>query len=152
MADDKDLDKNPSPEDELQWEVFVDEKEYNLKGFLQMCIERRFHAAVQKCFQGKTGLAETDYWIHTDVGGTPRMESNRGAPDYCYDHPQNARIMGWSAHGSDCGGLPGMLDPAILQKLRDTFAVQAARYPDATHHGFFAKILNGQIHITHIRP
>lgn len=142
MADDKDLDTNSTTHEEGQWKVFPDSKKYELKGFLQMCIERRFHAAVQACFQEVTGLEETTYWIHTDVGGTPGMEDNDGAPNYCYEDPQNARIMGWSAHGSGCGGFPGMLDPAILDLLMETVERQAAEYPEARHFAFFAR--NGQ--------
>lgn len=132
-------DENPSPQEEGQWSVYVDSNNYQILGFLQMCIERRFHMALQERFQEATGLRSTDYWIHTDVGGSPKMEENVAAPDYCYAPPQNARIMGWSAHGSKCGGFGDADDDEIMDALRATLNEKPGLYPDATHLAFFAK-------------
>lgn len=148
MADDNDPKAptdTPSHEhavtqDADNWSVYVDANEYSILGFLQMCIERRFHVAVQERFKIETKLAETDYWIHTGVGGSPKMETqtHMEAPIYCYG--QGARIMGWSAHGSKCGGFrPGTPDPDILNALKETLNRNAKRYPDARHLGLFAK-------------
>jgi len=147
MADDKDPNlqtdshshENPAPQNEGDWSVFVDPNKYQALGFLQMCIEKRFHLAVQECFKKKTGLGDTDYWIHTDAGGSPNMESptHLVSPKYCYE--QGARIMGWSAHGSKCGGLPGVPDQDILNRLKETLVRNSTRYLDTWHLGFFAK-------------
>src|SRR5437016_9297253 len=70
-----------------------------LLGFLQLCADRRFHRCLQEQFQKDTGVnTPEDYWIHADAGGTPKMECQRTAPDYCY-YDKKVRLMGWSAHG-----------------------------------------------------
>jgi hypothetical protein len=159
MADDKDpnlqtdspLRESPAPQN---WSVFVDPNKYQALGFLQMCIEKRFHMAVQERFKEVTGLGDTDYWIHTDAGGSPNMESavHLVAPKYCYN--EGARIMGWSAHGSKCGGFPGRSDEYILNALRETLSRNSRRYSDTWHLGFFAREgpSAGEIEILVIEP
>ncbi len=89
-----------------------------LLGFLQLCADRRFHRCLQDQFQKDTGInSPEDYWIHADAGGTPKMECQRIAPDYCY-YDKGARLMGWSAHGDICGGFgPDVPDEVIQQAL-----------------------------------
>jgi hypothetical protein len=154
MADDND---ERLQKEEGIWSVFEDPNNYPPLGFLQMCIERRFHLAVQDRFMKETGLGETDYWIHTDAGGSPKMESevHLVAPNYCYAAPQRARIMGWSAHGSKCGGFPtGATDWEILKALQETLNKKPGMYPGARHLGFFAKEgqTGNQIEILLIEP
>ncbi|HST23873.1 MAG TPA: hypothetical protein VLR90_22385 [Blastocatellia bacterium] len=136
-------DENPSPQEEGQWSFFEDSNDYQLLGFLQMCIEKRFHSAVQGRFQQVAGLSATNYWIHTDIGGSPKMEENDAAPNYCYAWPRNARFMGWSAHGSGCGGFENEDDDYILNALRDTLNKKLILYPEARHVGLFAKVRPG---------
>ena len=120
------------------WSTVTDARHYETLGFLQLCIERRFHQAVQEKFQEVTGLESNQYWIHSDVAGTPQMEDQRRAPDYCRD--QGVRFMGWSAHGTGCGGYPpGTPDSIILQDLVVALNKKPALYPGIIHYGFFAK-------------
>src|SRR5215467_4823326 len=86
-------------------------------GFLQMCIDKRFHRIIQERFDAETGLTTQQYWLHADVGGSPGLaKKRREAPDYCYDNFPALRDMGWSAHGSKCGGFPGEDDEYILKR------------------------------------
>jgi hypothetical protein len=121
---------------EGDWSDMAEPNEYKSLGFLQMCIERRFHQAVQQRFQEVTRLKPTEYWIHTGVGGSPSMKDEHEAPDYC--KKEGAKVMGWSAHGSKCGGLPEHSDAEIRQLLKDTLRKKVARYRGLTHHAFFA--------------
>ena len=107
-------------------------------GFLQLCADRRFHRYIQEEFERDAGLKEpTDYWIHADAGGTPKMEERLVAPDYCYDK-KGVRLMGWSAHGDGCGGFgEEVKDKVIKRALLKTFKVQRKRYKDARHFCYF---------------
>ena len=75
------------------------------RGFLQLCADRRFHILIQQEFKKDAGLtSREDYWIHADAGGTPKMEGQRVAPDYCYKQ-KKVKLMGWSAHGVNAEAL-----------------------------------------------
>lgn len=104
-------------------------------GFLQMCADRRFHHEVERKFQETTGLSETDYWIEATAGGTPAIEDPKTA-DYAYTH--GARVMGWAAHGSNCGGYPEVNDEDMRKKLKAAVEQRQPRYPDATHYKIFS--------------
>jgi len=79
-----------------------------------------------------------DYWIHADAGGTPKMECQRTAPDYCY-YDKKVRLMGWSAHGDICGGFgPNVPDEVIRQALLVVSRRKVEEYPDAAHFVYFA--------------
>ena len=113
-------------------------------GFLQLCADRRFHRAIRDRFQQDAGLSSPeDYWIHSDAGGTPKMECLRTAPDYCY-YDKRVRLMGWSAHGDICGGFgPNVPDEAIQDALIVVSGRKVEEYPEATHFVYFATIIKG---------
>jgi len=104
-------------------------------GFLQMCADRRFHAEVERKFREATGLSEADYWIEATAGGAPAISDSKSA-DYVYTH--GARVMGWAAHGSNCGGSPGVSDKNMEARLDETIRDRQSRYPDATHYKIFS--------------
>jgi len=128
-----------NPED---WEVLICDKtkEPPILGFLQLCADRRFHQCIQRKFQQDAGLSlPEDYWIHADAGGTPKMECQRTAPDYCY-YDKHVRKMGWSAHGNVCGGFgPDVPDEEIEQALVVIFQRKTEEYPLARHFCYFAR-------------
>lgn len=111
-------------------------------GFLQLCADRRFHRCIQEQFQRDVGMnSPEDYWIHADAGGTPKMECQRTAPDYCY-YDKGVRLMGWSAHGDICGGFgPNVPDEVIQQALVVVSRRKAEEYSDATHFVYFATMI-----------
>lgn len=115
-----------------------------LLGFLQLCADRRFHRSIQEQFQRDTGInSPEDFWIHADAGGTPKMECQRTAPDYCY-YDKGARLMGWSAHGDVCGGFgPTVPDDEIQQALLVVARRKMEDYPDAGHYIYFATMSEG---------
>lgn len=110
-------------------------------GFLQLCADRRFHSVLQEYFKEDAGLeSATDYWIHADAGGTPKMENQHIAPDYCY-HSKGVRLMGWSAHGDGCGGFGEEVpDDVIERELLRVYESKRARYREAEHFCYFVKI------------
>jgi hypothetical protein len=110
-----------------------------LLGFLQLCADRRFHRILLEQFQKDTGLnSPEDCWIHADAGGTPKMECQRTAPDYCY-YDKKVRLMGWSAHGDICGGFgPNVPDEVIHRALFVVARRRIEDYPEASHFIYFA--------------
>ena len=112
-----------------------------LLGFLQLCADRRFHSLIQNEFQKDAGLKEsTDYWIHADAGGTPKMEHLTIAPDYCYND-KKVWLMGWAAHGAGCGGFGEHVKDQVIRKaLKETVERQQRRYRDARHFCYFVTI------------
>jgi len=111
-----------------------------LLGFLQLCADRRFHRIIQERFQLDAKLkSPEDYWIHADAGGTPKMADRTVAPDYCY-RDKKVRLMGWSAHGDTCGGIPpDVSDDVILKALEETVELKRGRYK-AKHFVYFVTV------------
>lgn len=116
-----------------------------IMGFLQLCADRRFHKCIQRAFQQQAGLtSRRDYWIHADAGGTPKMENQRTAPNYCYND-QRVRLMGWSAHGDGCGGFErGTSDAFIRAELFRVWLKKIREYPLARHFVYFATTPKGK--------
>jgi len=107
-------------------------------GFLQMCADRRFHQCIQDQFKLDAELPEReDYWIHADAGGTPKMADQLTTPNYCY-YQKGVRLMGWSAHGSGCGGFGEEVPDDVIRKaLCETMQRKVREYPEATHFVYF---------------
>jgi hypothetical protein len=126
--------------DEENWSVqkLPYEEDVVPRGFLQLCADRRFHRDIQEKFQRDANLASpTDYWIHADAGGTPKMERQTTAPNYCY-YDKGVRLMGWSAHGDKCGGFgEDVPDEVIWQALNFAVERRVREYPEATHFVYF---------------
>ena len=114
------------------------------RGFLQLCADRRFHKCIQQEFKKDARLtSREDYWIHADAGGTPTMASQRVTPDYCYKQ-KGVRLMGWSAHGANCGGLPKLKDDEIKRLLFKTAKGKVKEYPAAKHFIYFVTVNKGR--------
>ncbi len=111
------------------------------RGFLQLCADRRFHKYIQQRFKKDAKLtSREDYWIHADAGGTPKMAKQRITPDYCYKK-KGVRLMGWSAHGDNCGGFgDGVEDIEIRRALCKTMQKKVKEYPEAKHFIYFVTI------------
>ena len=110
-------------------------------GFLQLCADRRFFKCIQDQFEADAKLGSRDaYWIHADAGGTPKMECQRTAPDYCY-YDKKVQKMGWSAHGNVCGGFgPNVPDAVIQRALEVVSQRKVEEYPRADHFVYFATL------------
>jgi len=146
---------NVNPTAEQQSDVFKEEswseedlpyiEDSTPKGYLQLCADRRFHNLLQSEFQRDAELPETtDYWIHADAGGTPKMADLTLLPSWCYNDKE-VRLMGWSAHGAGCGGYgEDVKDKVIWNELWETFEAQRRRYPDARHFCYFVTIKGGK--------
>ncbi|MBN8246078.1 MAG: hypothetical protein J0L84_01395 [Verrucomicrobia bacterium] len=123
-------------------ELCREESEPKELGFLQLCMERRFHRIVQEKFEELSGLQPHDYWSHSDAGGAPKMEPEENRAKYAYDH--GARHMGWSAHGDGCGGFKPPFHPheagddEIRTALLATLMKKVFLYPEASHYAIFA--------------
>jgi hypothetical protein len=115
------------------------------RGFLQLCADRRFHECIQREFKKDANLtSREDYWIHADAGGTPKMASQKVTPNYCY-FDNKVRLMGWSAHGDNCGGFgAGVGDVFIRRALCETMQGKVKEYPEAKHFIYFVTVYKDQ--------
>jgi hypothetical protein len=104
-------------------------------GFLQLCVDRRFHRLTMAAFEEATGLASTAYWIEAVVGGAPGHALRPRGAEYARAH--GARVMGWAAHGNGCGGFPDVGDDRLRAMLEATLGRRRVEYPDAEHLAFF---------------
>ena len=129
--------------DEKNWKVksLAYQKDLPVRGFLQMCADRRFHNLLQKEFKKDAGLSSReDYWIHADAGGTPKMAHLTDAPKYCYGK-KKVRLMGWAAHGDICGGFGDHVgDDEIKLALCKTMQRKVRDFPLATHFIYFVTV------------
>jgi hypothetical protein len=105
-------------------------------GYLQLCVDRRFHRLTMAAFEEATGLSPTAYWLESVVGGAPGNALRPRGADYARGH--GATLMGWGAHGGGCGGFPGADDERIRGMLEVTLARRKLEYPGAEHLAFFA--------------
>jgi len=105
-------------------------------GFLTLCADRRFHKKAEEKFQELTGLEPEEYWIEAAAGGTPGIETAKTA-DYAYGHG-GARLMGWAAHGDNCGGFPGVTTEEMEEKLLKAIEKRKKQYPQARHFRIFS--------------
>lgn len=118
-------------------------------GFLRSCIDKRFVEATRREFEKHVrddlNLPEfgpTSYWHEAYAGGSAKNPPGKppdGYPDntsdgekYAADH--GARIFGWQAHISNCGGFPPPpppQDPEIEAGLLEMFNAKKSQYPQA---------------------
>ena len=116
-------------------------------GYLASCMDRRFLDATRKVFEKTTGLSSIAYWQEAWPGGTAVVHDELGE-NYAYAH--GARIFGWQAHGSKCGGQPEISDETIQERLDAMIAQKLAKFPDARHYRIFAT--EGNISIVEVAP
>lgn len=106
----------------------------DFKGYLSMCMDKRFWEKAAKAFSDKTGLSTTDFWLETNPGGA-NTQTNPLGEDYAAAN--GAEIFGWGAHGSHCGGQPGVSDEESKARLLVKIAEKKAKFPDKKHYGIF---------------
>lgn len=106
----------------------------DVKGYLNVCMDKRFWKKATELFSEKTGLSMTDFWVETNPGGVNTLENMTGQ-DYAAGH--GAEIYGWGAHGSNCGGQPGVSDEASKAKLMERLEEKKAKFPGKRHFGLF---------------
>jgi len=116
-------------------------------GYLASCMDRRFVVNTRRAFEKETGLSETQYWHESWPGGAAVPQSEVGE-DYAYSH--GARAFGWQAHGSTCGGQPGVSDQEIQQRLDTTIHAKVEKFPDADHYRIF--VTEDSLSITKVKP
>lgn len=104
------------------------------KGYLNFCMDKRFWRLATELFARETGLKETEFWLVTNAGGANTQDNPLGE-DYAYVH--GARVMGWGAHGSVCGGQPGVSDEESKARLLEVIEEKKRKFPEAKHYGLF---------------
>ena len=106
-----------------------------VRGFLQLCADRRYHRKAMAEFERVTNLAPDEYWIEATAGGPPAFGAATPTATYAYDN--GATIMGWAAHGDGCGGFPGVDDEGMKAKLQAAAADRAIDFPTVEHWTLF---------------
>jgi hypothetical protein len=106
----------------------------DVKGYLSTCMDKRFWKQAAEMFAGETGMEMTDFWLETNPGGV-NTQANPTGEDYAAGH--GAQVMGWGAHGSNCGGQPGMSDEESKSILMTKIEEKKAKFPDKKHYGLF---------------
>ena len=99
-----------------------------------------------EAFERETGLRPDEYWIEARPGGAPSWADNTKGSRLA--HRAGARLMGWSAHGAECLGFPGLGDEALRGRLRSVALRRAEEFPQAEHFALFA--LPGTVEVTRI--
>lgn len=119
-------------------------------GFLQLCADRRFHRAIMDAFEwavtehekahapkGELGpFRDHHFWIEAAAGGAPSLDV--ASPTCAFAVSKGTKYLGWSAHGDDCGGFPGMDDAHMLQILRAAVVRRGVAFPHGVHWAFLA--------------
>lgn len=106
----------------------------DIKGYLNVCMDKRFWKKAADAFAEKTGLTLTDFWLETNPGGVNTLINPTGE-DYAAGH--GAQVFGWGAHGSNCGGQPGVSDEDSKKVLLQKIEEKKAKHPSAKHYGIF---------------
>jgi hypothetical protein len=106
----------------------------DVKGYLNVCMDKRFWKKATEMFAEKAGLTTTDFWVETNPGGVNTLENMTGQ-DYAASN--GAVIFGWGAHGSHCGGQPGVSDEESKARLMKKIDEKKAKFPTAKHYGLF---------------
>jgi len=108
-------------------------------GVLVVCGDRRFWRLQQEAFEKETGLTPQQYWVHCLAGGAPKaFETNDLVLEEHAVH-SGAIIMGWGAHGTRCGGYPGLDDETLKQKLDETVKRAKEKFPQAIHYRIWSE-------------
>lgn len=114
----------------------------DIKGYLSACMDRRFWKKSAELFAEKTGLSMTEFWVETNPGGA-NTQSNPTGEDYATAN--GAEMLGWGAHGSHCGGQPGVSDEESRSRLLAKIEEKKAKFPNKKHYGLFLTDDSGEI-------
>ena len=122
-------------------------------GFLRACIDKRFVDATRQAFENQVktdfpnlAFGPTSYWHEAYAGGSAKDPP--GFPDGTSDGEKyavahDAKIFGWQAHISFCGGFATIPEPeqdvVIREGLARTFDHKKRQYPDFTQYMILAK-------------
>ena len=107
-----------------------------VRGFLQLCADRRYHRMTMAEFEARTGLRPDGYWIEATAGGAPAFDAATATAEFAHDN--GATIMGWAAHGDSCGGFPGCSDSEMKAKVEAAARERSKDFPEAEHWMLFA--------------
>ena len=107
-----------------------------MRGFLQLCADRRYHRMTMAEFEARTGLGPDQYWIEATAGGAPAFGAATATAEFAYNN--GATIMGWAAHGDACGGFPGRSDYEMRTKVQAAARERSKDFPEAQHWMLFA--------------
>src|SRR5690554_806601 len=99
----------------------------DIKGYLNVCMDKRFWKKATEMFTEKTSLSVTDFWLETNPGGVNTLENMVGQ-DYAASH--GATVMGWGAHGSVCGGQQGISDDESKARLMQKIEEKKGKFPE----------------------
>ena len=108
-----------------------------VKGFLQLCSDRRFHRTIMAAFEQETGLAPHDYYLEARPGGAASWSETTRMGRFAYRN--GAGFMGWAGHGDACRGFHGASNDELRRHLERTARRRAESFPRAAHYLLFGE-------------
>jgi hypothetical protein len=118
----------------------------DVRGFLQLCSDRRYHRKIMDAFERVTGLGASDYHIEARPGGAASWADTTRMARLAYR--SGASFMGWAGHGDVCHGFHGATNDDLRRKLERTARRRAGDFPRATHYLLFGE--NGDVEAVRI--
>jgi len=112
--------------------------ENNSLGFLRTCMDKRFVHGFQRTFEDATDLDAGNYWVAANKGGAAARLTPGQKAEFEYTLDNGATQAGWGAHLERCGGLPGVEDASITNRLQRVVIARERHYPEITHIGLLA--------------
>jgi hypothetical protein len=117
-----------------------------VRGFLQLCSDRRYHRKIMMAFERETGLQPNDYYVEARPGGAPSWADTTRIARFAYR--SGASFMGWAAHGDRCFGFYGAANDELRRKLERTARRRAEDFPRASHYLLFGAV--GDVEVRHV--
>jgi len=110
-------------------------------GYLRSCMDRRYVHEARTVFEKMTGLGVTEYWHESYPGGSA-LPTDETGERYASEH--GVSVWGWAAHGSGCGGQPGVSDEEIGKRLAEVVSEKKKMY-SGDHYKIFSTELRTTI-------
>lgn len=114
-----------------------------VKGFLQLCSDRRFHLKVMEAFEEAAEIDPDQYYIEARSGGAPSWADTTRLGRFAYR--SGAGVMGWAAHGDRCLGFYGASNDELLARLERTVQKRIGDFPRAAHFLLFGESAEVQV-------
>ena len=116
----------------------------DVRGFLQLCSDRRYHVKVMEAFEDAADIESDQYYIEARPGGAPSWSDGTRIGRFAYKH--GAGFMGWAAHGDRCLGFRGASNEQIRKKLEHIARKRRDDFPRARHFVIFGE--GGEVELT----
>lgn len=109
----------------------------DVRGFLQLCSDRRYHVKVMEAFEEAADIGSDQYYIEARPGGAPSWPDTTHVGRFAYK--RGASLMGWAAHGDRCLGFHGASNEEMRHKLEQVARKRREDFHRAKHFVIFGE-------------